>query len=261
MTEQNTAENERELLFAEARGLGVQFSNNIGTDTLRARVNDAKAKKANEQAAEDAGHVEHEDDLEVVNTAPTEQLDPTTFVNSQLSPEKTETEVNSNPYTENAPNVDITPLIPTAAATGAATKAAKHVPAHVDIDLSHITDPNQYRSALIKRERRLVRCRISNLNPKKADLEGEFFTVSNEFIGNVKMFVPYGEKTEDGWHIPYCIYKQLKAREFQNIRSYTDKVTKQIRVDTSMRAEFAIEVLEPLTQEELDALRVSAAGQ
>ena len=40
-----------------------------------------------------------------------------------------------------------------------------------------------------------------DLDPKKKDLPGEVVTFANEYLGTVRVFVPFGEQTEDGWHI------------------------------------------------------------
>lgn len=205
--DQTSTDLAREALFAEARAMGLEFSNNIGTENLRLRI--LAAKESNLLGGENQN-----------------------VGASQVATENTTT-IQKN------------------------VKAPKADPD----DLSHITDPHAYRTALIKREKRLIRCVIENLDPRKSSLEGEIFCVSNELIGNIKMFVPYGEITHDGWHIPYCIFKQLRDRQFQNIRSYTDRTTKQIKVETNLRPEFSLRILPPLTEQELADLRSSAAGQ
>jgi len=101
---------------------------------------------------------------------------------------------------------------------------------------------------------KLVRVRISNMDPKKADLPGEILTVANKYVGNVKVFVPYGEKTDDGWHIPYIIYKQLVGRKFLQIKTTKNPVTRQLQVTKRWVREFAIEVMDPLTVAEIKDL-------
>lgn len=100
----------------------------------------------------------------------------------------------------------------------------------------------------------LVRVRITNMDPKKKDLQGEIITVGNNHIGTIKKFVPYGEATDGGYHIPKIIYNLLKNREFVDIRTTTHPVTKQIIVKTRMAKEFGIEVLDPLTPAQLQKL-------
>ena len=108
---------------------------------------------------------------------------------------------------------------------------------------------------------KLVRVRIQNLDPKKKDLPGEIITVANEYMGTVRKFVPFGEATDEGYHIPYCIYEFLKNRKFQNIRVLKGK-NGQPRIEQSWIREFSIEVLPQLTQEELNRLAAAqiAAG-
>jgi hypothetical protein len=114
------------------------------------------------------------------------------------------------------------------------------------------------RQKQLKEQLRLVRVRITNLDPKKKDLPGEIFCVANEVIGTVRKYIPYGEFTDAGYHIPYIIYKQLERRRFQHIR--TRRKNGQIIVERSNAKEFAIEVLPPLTEEELKRLANAQAA-
>lgn len=119
------------------------------------------------------------------------------------------------------------------------------------------------RQLLIDENMRLVRLRITNLDPKKKDIPGEVFTVANEYLGTVSKFVPFGEHTEGGYHVPYVIYKMMKARKFLNIRTFVNKKNNnQIEVTHQWAQEFALEILEPLTPKELQNLATAqiAAG-
>lgn len=125
------------------------------------------------------------------------------------------------------------------------------------------TEYSSIRAKQRAEELRLVRCRISNMNPDKADLPGEIFTVRTKYLGIVKKFIPFGEATENGYHIPYIMYKQLKARKFLHKRTTTNKKTGQIDLKTNWVSEFSLEVLPPLTKEELKDLahqQAAAAG-
>jgi hypothetical protein len=112
---------------------------------------------------------------------------------------------------------------------------------------------SELRKKIIAEQTRLVRIRITNMDPKKKDLPGEIITVANEFMGTIKKYVPYGEATENGYHVPYCIYDFLKERRFLDIRTKRDKKG-QIQTTANYVREFAIEVLDPLTPEELARL-------
>lgn len=98
---------------------------------------------------------------------------------------------------------------------------------------------------------KLVRIRLTCLNPAKKEWEGEIITVGNSLIGSVKKFVPFN--TDDGWHVPHVIYQQLKERQCQIFYTATDARGNKVRKGKLIK-EFAIEVLPPLTKEELEEL-------
>lgn len=107
----------------------------------------------------------------------------------------------------------------------------------------------------------LVRCRIANLNPSKRDLRGEIFTIANKYIGTVRKFIPYGEATDNGYHIPKILYEELKSKKFLQVNTRNDRgAGNQIVIDQRWVPEFSIEVLPQLTQEELDKLAASQAA-
>ena len=107
---------------------------------------------------------------------------------------------------------------------------------------------------------RLVRVRITNMDPKKKDLPGEIWTVANEYLGTVRKFVPYGEQTDDGFHIPYCLYRLLDSKRFLHIRDVKDRTTGIVRQDKVWAKEFSLDVLPTLTQGELDRLAAAQAA-
>lgn len=100
---------------------------------------------------------------------------------------------------------------------------------------------------------KLVRVRIANLNPAKAQSRGEIITVANRFLGTVKKFVPFGEQTDNGYHIPQVIFDELKSRKFNSIKSMKDK-NGAMKVTQRMVPEYSLEILPQLTQKELDSL-------
>ena len=121
--------------------------------------------------------------------------------------------------------------------------------------------PMQIRQELFLDATRLVRVRITNMNPAKADLPGEIFTVSNRFVGQIKRYIPYGEQV-DGWHVEKMILDMLKEKQFQQLRTKKG-ANGQILPETKWVREFAIEELDPLTPEELKVLankQAAAAG-
>lgn len=111
------------------------------------------------------------------------------------------------------------------------------------------------RNALIQDATKLVRCRISNHHPNKKALKGEVFTVVNDLIGTIRKYVPYEVEDDLGWHIPYCIYLQLKDRKFQQIKVEKDPNTRRDTQRMTLVKEFTIDVLPQLTQEEINELK------
>ena len=129
------------------------------------------------------------------------------------------------------------------AAVASGSKDRKKTKAEIEQDL---------RERLWAEETVLVRCRIYNMNPNKRDLHGEIITVANRYIGTIRKFIPFGEATDNGYHIPTIIYNDLKSRQFQSINTKT--VNGKIEVKTRMVPEYNIEVMPALTEAELQEL-------
>lgn len=114
----------------------------------------------------------------------------------------------------------------------------------------------------MKREAlKLVRVRITCMNPAKKEWEGEIITVANNAVGTVKRYVPFN--TEDGWHVEHILLEQLRERQCQIFVTEKDSRGNKVRKGKLIR-EFAIEVLDPLTEEELAELaqrQAMAKGQ
>ena len=189
---------ELEMLKQRAKMMNITFSNNIGVDALKQKIEDR------------------------LNGAP-EQLD---------DEQKASTEM----------------IEPNALEMGMQANLENTQQAEVE------KRPETLRERLIRENMPLLRCRITNLDPKKKDLPGEVVTFANEYLGTVRVFVPFGEPTEDGWHIPTCIYNLLNERKFLNIRTIRDPKTRTEKVSTVWAKEFALEILEPLTVDELRQL-------
>lgn len=103
---------------------------------------------------------------------------------------------------------------------------------------------------LRKEAQRLVRVRITCMNPNKKDWDGDVFTVSNSVVGTLRKYVPFN--AEDGWHIPTMMLDFLRDKQF--VQHYVEKKNGQEINRHKLVKEFAIEVLDPLTQEELKEL-------
>lgn len=109
----------------------------------------------------------------------------------------------------------------------------------------------QKRQRLRKQAAELVRIRVTCMNPAKREWEGEIITAGNSAVGTFKKYIPFN--ADEGWHVPRIIYNQLVERECQVFVTTKDGRGNSVRRGKSIK-EFAIEVLPPLTQEELDEL-------
>ena len=104
---------------------------------------------------------------------------------------------------------------------------------------------------------KLVRVRLTCMNPAKKNWPGEIFSVSNKILGTIKKYIPY-DTTEDGYHVPHVIYEHLKDRQYQTfIRRKL--ANGQTAVTGKLVKEFSIEILPSLTQKELDKLATQQA--
>lgn len=217
---------EFDLLKARARMMNIPFSNNISVETLRARI---QARLASEENPDQNDPVD--DDTESV---------PEDAAFSKAVEAGAQNQ-------EDRVGADETGMLPDIKVVSPVKEQTTPVPAPTR------SRPKTVREELLEREMALVRVRISNMDPKKADLKGEIFTVANEYLGTVRKFIPYGEQTDNGYHIPVCIYNQLKDRTFVNIRIRKGAKGQQI-VESKDSKEFNLEVLPPLTASELAAL-------
>ena len=106
----------------------------------------------------------------------------------------------------------------------------------------------------------LIRIRVTCMNPQKKDWDGEIFTTGNAIVGTIKKYVPFN--ADEGWHVPRMIYQQMLERQCQIFYTVTNRNGVKTRAGKLIR-EFNIEVLPPLTVEELKEIaqrQAMAAG-
>lgn len=134
-------------------------------------------------------------------------------------------------------------------------------PGEVNALTGETSKPRTLREKIMEEQMVLIRVRITNLDPKKKDLQGEIFTVANEYMGTVRKFVPFNEASDGGYHLPLCLYNMMKERKFLHIRTSKGADGRE-KVSTRWAQEFAFEVLPPLTPSELAKLAAAqlAAG-
>ena len=71
----------------------------------------------------------------------------------------------------------------------------------------------QRRRRLRKEANKLVRVRITCMNPNKREWKGEFFMFSNSIVGSINKCVPFN--AEDGWNVPQRVLGVIRDRECQ----------------------------------------------
>lgn len=105
---------------------------------------------------------------------------------------------------------------------------------------------------------KLVRVRVTCMNPNKREWEGELFTGGNSVIGSHTKYVPFDTE----WHVPQVILNIIKQRQCQVFVTTKDGRGNRIRKGKLIK-EFAVEILPPLTEQELKELaqrQAMAAG-
>lgn len=142
-----------------------------------------------------------------------------------------------------------------AAATAAEPPVAKpEAPAAAsvpDAPVAVVETEHQMRLRLKQEATRLVRIRLTCMNPAKKDWDGEIITVGNTLVGSISKYVPYN--AEDGWHVPHMMFEFLKERQCQIFVTTKSRNGVTVR-QGKMIKEFAIEELPPLTLAEIEEL-------
>lgn len=109
-------------------------------------------------------------------------------------------------------------------------------------------NPAQLRERQIKKLSRLVRVRITCMNAAKTAWQGEIFTFANDLLTQRRM-VPFGVET----HVEEGILGVIRERMYRPPVQGKKNTTTNAR-QNKMLPEFAIEVLQPMTQAELKGL-------
>lgn len=112
-------------------------------------------------------------------------------------------------------------------------------------------DLNTKRARLRAEAMKLVRVNVTCMNPFKREWDSEIITVGNSYVGSVKRCVPFN--TPDGWHIEQILLNAMRERMCQVFVNEKAPNGQMVRKGKLIK-EFAIEVLPPLTEQELKEL-------
>ena len=107
------------------------------------------------------------------------------------------------------------------------------------------------RSRLKKKASRLIRVRIHCNDPAKKDWPGEYITVGNNAVGTYRKYVPYNQ--DEPFHLPEIIVNALREKRVQVFATKKSKNGIPVRESKSIAA-YAIEIVQPLTEEEVAQL-------
>ncbi len=106
---------------------------------------------------------------------------------------------------------------------------------------------------------RLSRVRITCMDPSKKEYEGDIFQAGNSVIGTYKKFVKFNTE----YHLPQILLNMIKEKKFQTFATVKMPNGVDKRVGKLVNT-YAVEMLEPLTPQELKELeqrQAMAAGR
>lgn len=146
------------------------------------------------------------------------------------------------------------------AGTTAQTQTLPTPPPAAPVELTKAQQEQKFRDEQQKEHMALVRVRVSCLNPMKSQVKGEFITVANKYLGTVTKFVPFGEQTDEGFHIPKILLAEMRNRKFNSVTTKKGP-NGQMLPTQRLVPEFAIEELEPLTEQELARLAAAQLAE
>lgn len=221
-------EEQKDELRAVAEHLSIGFSGNTGFKTLKEKVD---AFLADPLSDVPEAELPEQESAEAQMAA----------LGLTVTPEKTAEVVQDAPEEETEEWTD-------------AKLAVCHIPS--------LTDDILIRRAMKLQYMRLERIRITNLDPADSALQGAIITVNNAYLGKVSKFIPYDDTSENGYHVPVILANELRNRKFPMRKEQKRNRFGVKTYKTIMANKFQIDVLEPLSSEELEELgKRQAASQ
>lgn len=124
------------------------------------------------------------------------------------------------------------------------------------MDLRTINPANQALVRQIVRSKALVLRRVSivNLDPSDAELSGAVITVMNKYTGKVSKYIPFGEGSQNGYHVPQIILNHLLDQKFVMRKANKGGHFGVKTYKTSLVPKYNITILPDLTKDELKNL-------
>lgn len=122
------------------------------------------------------------------------------------------------------------------------------------MDPTKIEDPVLRRQAIRAQALKLVRISLANIDPADAQLPGAVISVTSKYTGKVSKYVPFGDENEAGWHVPQIILDYLQTQKFVLRKEIRGGQFGIKRYKTSYAKKYSIDILPPLTKDELASL-------
>lgn len=119
----------------------------------------------------------------------------------------------------------------------------------IKMDAKQYSDPALRRRIIRAQALRLVRVKITNLDPSDASVPGAIITISNKYTGKVSKFIPNG--SDEPYHVPQMILNHLKDKKFLLRKEIPGGKYGIKKYKTTYAKKYAIEVLPMLTPKEL----------
>lgn len=121
-----------------------------------------------------------------------------------------------------------------------------------NIDMSQYIETLGQKKARLKKEaEKLVRVRVTCMNPSKANMQCDTFTAGNSYIGTISRVIPFNA---DAWHVPQILVDMLIEKKFTH--HYVIKDAKGNNVNkTKLMKEYSVVTLPNLTSEEIEELK------
>lgn len=104
--------------------------------------------------------------------------------------------------------------------------------------------------------RKLVRVRVTCMNPNKREWTGEVIAVGNRYMGNIKKYVPFDNA--EGWHVPQVLVDMLKTKKCQIFIEQRNSRGEKVKLG-KLIPEYNVEIMPDLTKEEMKALAAQQA--
>lgn len=136
-------------------------------------------------------------------------------------------------------------------------KASRPLPDDLELTAPPGETEVQRKIRMHKNANRLVRVKVTCMNPDKSKWKGEVFAVGNSTIGSIKKFVPFSSKLP--YHVPVAILKMMKDRTYTQHYTVKDQYNRPIN-KTRQANEFAIETFGQMTEAEFNKIAQKQAA-